>query len=196
MPALGVIALQGGVAEHGAMLSPLADRVFLVRDPSGLRRLDGIILPGGESTALLFLLKRWGLFQPLKELVSEGLPVFGTCAGAVLLSRVVTERDHQIQQESLQAADVKAERNSFGRQVASFTEDLSITGLDTPFPGVFIRAPLLTPLHQDAVTLGRVREGAVLIRQKNVWLSSFHPELTRDDRIHRMFLRESGLAGA
>ena len=178
------------------MLASLGHSVVCVRDPGPLGSLDALILPGGESTALVLLLSRWGLFDTLRQAIRDGLPVLGTCAGAVLLAREVTEREHRVDQKSLQAADVRAERNSFGRQVASFTEELVITGLETPFPGVFIRAPLLHPLNACAKVLGAVSEGAVLIRQGNVWLSSFHPELTNDDRIHRMFIRESGIAGS
>jgi 5'-phosphate synthase pdxT subunit len=196
MARVGVLALQGGVSEHCTMLSSLGHNVVKIREPNGLDGVSALILPGGESTAMILLLKRWRLFEPLGRAVRNGLPVLGTCAGAVLLSREVTERDHLINQESLCAADVRAERNSFGRQVASFRQDISITGLDTPFPGVFIRAPLLHPLGPGAIVLASLNEGAVLIRQGNVWLSSFHPELTRDDRVHRMFLEGSGIEGS
>lgn len=196
MAAVGVLALQGGVSEHRCMLSSLGHRVVDIREPGGLSGISALVIPGGESTAMLLLLKRWQLFEPLARAIRMGLPVLGTCAGAVLLSREVTEREHAIDQESLGAADVRAERNSFGRQVASFSQDLGIAGLESPFPGVFIRAPLLRPLSRDAVVLSSVNEGAVFIRQGNVWLSSFHPELTKDDRVHRMFLEESGIAGS
>ena len=124
----------------------------------------------------------------------SGFPVFGTCAGAVLLSSKVSEREHDIEQMSLGLADVEAVRNRFGRQTRSFQEDLEVTGLDAPYPGVFIRAPLLIPLSDRVTILSEVDEGAVMVRQDNLWLASFHPELTGDDRIHRLFLRESGIA--
>lgn len=195
MAVIGVAALQGGVSEHGAALASLGHRAVFIREPGVLSGLDAVILPGGESTALVLLMKRWGLFSPLREAILKGLPVLGTCAGAVLLARDVTEREHRVNQDSLAVADVRAERNSFGRQVASFREDLFISGLDGPFPGIFIRAPLLHPLGPGPAVLSSVKEGAVLIRQGNVWLSSFHPELTGDARVHRMFLKESGIAG-
>ncbi len=195
MATIGVAALQGGVAEHGVMLESLGHRVAYIRSPEQLRNIDALVLPGGESTTLVLLMARWGLFEPLKLAVRKGLPVLGTCAGAVLLAREVTEKEHPIDQPSLEAVDVRAERNSFGRQVASFREDLTVRGLDSPYPGVFIRAPLLFPLIPEADVLASVREGAVMIRQGSVWLCSFHPELTDDRRIHRMFLRESGIAG-
>lgn len=196
MAAVGVLALQGGVSEHCAMLLSLGHRVVQIRERNGLAGVSALVIPGGESTAMVLLLKRWELFAPLADAIGNGLPVLGTCAGAVLLSREVTEREHTINQESLCAADVRAERNSFGRQVASFRQDVSITGLETPFPGVFIRAPLLHPLGPGAIVLASLKEGAVFIRQGNVWLSSFHPELTRDDRVHRMFLEGSGIEGS
>jgi 5'-phosphate synthase pdxT subunit len=194
MATVGVAALQGGVAEHGVMLESLGHRVAYIRSPEQLRNIDALVLPGGESTTLVLLMTRWGLFEPLRLAVSKGLPVLGTCAGAVLLAREVTEREHPLSQPSLEAADVRAERNSFGRQVASFREDLTVLGLDSPFPGVFIRAPLLHPLNPGAEVMASVSEGAVMIRQGKVWLCSFHPELTDDSRIHRIFLRESGIA--
>lgn len=196
MAAVGVLALQGGVSEHCKVLSSLGHRVVEIRDPCGLSGISALVMPGGESTAMLLLLKRWLLFEPLGNAIRAGLPVLGTCAGAVLLSREVSEREHPITQDSLGAADVRAERNSFGRQVASFSQDLRIAGLENPFRGVFIRAPLLRPLSPAAAVLSSVDEGAVFIRQGNVWLSSFHPELTKDDRVHRMFLEESGIAGS
>jgi len=196
MAEVGVLALQGGVSEHCTMLSSLGQRVVKIREPKGLAGVSALVIPGGESTAMILLLKRWQLFEPLRDAIGKGLPVLGTCAGAVLLSREVTEREHIVDQESLGAADVRAERNSFGRQVASFRQDILVTGLETPFQGVFIRAPLLCPLAPGASVLASVTEGAVVIRQRNVWLASFHPELTRDDRVHRMFLKESGIAGS
>lgn len=196
MAAVGVVALQGGVAEHCSVLRVLGHRVMELRDPEFLPEVRAVFLPGGESTTLVMLLKRWNLFEPLKERISQGLPVLGTCAGAVLLSRKITEREHEIRQDSLGASEVLAERNRFGRQVSSFEEELTIQGLETPFPGVFIRAPLLTPLDSRVQVLASVREGAVFLRQDNVWLCSFHPELTGDPRVHALFLEESGIAGA
>jgi 5'-phosphate synthase pdxT subunit len=114
--------------------------------------------------------------------------MWGTCAGAILLSSEVSEIEHGIDQTCLGAARVRAVRNAFGRQVHSFQQDLVIRGLEEPFPGVFIRAPLLQPLSPEVATLASVGEGPVFLEDRNVWLSSFHPELTCDDRIHRLFL--------
>ncbi len=185
---IGILALQGGVVEHARMLGALGVQVRSVRLPGDLEDIDGLILPGGESTAIVRLVDRWSLAGPLSRLVSGGLPTWGTCAGAILLASRVGERDHEITQHCLSLARVGAVRNAFGRQVHSFQEDLSIDGLESPFPGVFIRAPLLEPLSPEVEVLARVGEGAVFLRDRGVWLTSFHPELTGDDRVHRMFL--------
>ncbi len=188
MGPVGVLALQGGVREHIEMLRRIGADVREVRLPGDLCGLSRLVLPGGESTALIRLLDIWGMIGPLKDLVSDGVPVWGTCAGAVLLSAEVAERDHDVDQPSLGLARVRAVRNAFGRQVHSFQQDLDIAGLGRPFPGVFIRAPLLEPLSSGVEVLCSLKEGPVLLRDGRVWLSSFHPELTADDALHRMFL--------
>jgi len=189
-PRIGVIALQGGVSEHLQMLHNIGCTTVAVRSLQDLDGIDGLIIPGGESTVLIKLLLRWQLITPIKELAGSGIPIWGTCAGSILLSSEITEKSHKVNQPSLELAAVRAERNSFGRQSASFQEELTIKGLDSPFPGIFIRAPLLFPLSSEAEVLCSVDEGAVFIRCGNVWLSSFHPELTDDARIHRMFIKE------
>ncbi len=193
MQSVGVIALQGGVAEHLAILRKLNFNVIEIRTPDVLDSISALFLPGGESTTLLFLMNRWGLTDPIRRMGKNGFPIFGTCAGAVLLSSSISEMEHEIKQESLHLADVKAIRNYYGRQTRSFIEDLSIQGLEDSFRGVFIRAPLLQPLSADVDVLSSVDDGPVLVRQDNLWLSSFHPELTSDDRLHRLFLEKSGL---
>jgi 5'-phosphate synthase pdxT subunit len=190
-PCIGVLALQGGVSEHISMLQSIGCSAVEVRLPGDLPGIDGLIIPGGESTALIKLLQRWSLVLPLRKLAGSGIPVWGTCAGAILLSSEITEKSHRVNQPALELAPVRAERNSFGRQSASFQEDLVIKGLDAPFPGVFIRAPLLFPLSENAEILCSVEEGAVFVRSGNIWLSSFHPELTDDTRIHKMFTEEA-----
>jgi len=193
MRPVGVLALQGGVSEHESMLSAAGVPVLGVRRPEQLFLVDAMVLPGGESTTIIALMDRWGLTAPLRDLGMKGLPILGTCAGAILLASDVSEAEHAVDQRCLGLADVRAVRNRFGRQTRSFVADLAVEGLDAPFPGVFIRAPLLEPLSPSVDVLCTVPEGAVLLRQGNVWLSSFHPELTRDSRLHRLFLRESGL---
>jgi 5'-phosphate synthase pdxT subunit len=182
------------VEEHTSVLRKLGLRVQEIRLPRHLDGLDGMILPGGESTTLMSLIVRWGFREPLLSMSKSGFPILGTCAGAILLSSKVSEREHEIEQMSLGLTDVEAVRNSFGRQARSFQEDLTVSGLDAPFPGVFIRAPLLLPLSDRVTVLSLVEEGPVMVRQDNLWLAAFHPELTEDDRIHRLFLRESGIA--
>lgn len=194
MPAeVGVLALQGGVAEHMASLRRLGVQPVAVRNPEDLAGLRAVILPGGESTTLIRLIKRWGLLEPIREVAESGRTVWGTCAGAVLLCRRVTEQEHEVDQQCLSVVDVHAVRNRFGRQRHSFQQDLEIKGLQGTFPGVFIRAPLFEPLSDVPEVLSRVEEGVVFLRQENVWLSSFHPELSDDDRVHRLVLRESGI---
>ena len=193
MQSVGVLALQGDVAEHTTILRKLNFNVVEIRTPNTLDSISALFLPGGESTTLLFLMNRWGLTEPIQKMGENGFPIFGTCAGAVLLSSEISEMEHEIKQESLHLADVRAIRNYFGRQTRSFIEDLSIQGLEDTFRGVFIRAPLLQPLSKEIDVLSSVDDGPVLIRQDNLWLSSFHPELTSDDRLHRLFLEKSGL---
>ncbi len=178
------------------MLESLGFTALHVRLPEELSDVQGLILPGGESTTLMALLNRWQLTTPLKRLAEAGLPILGTCAGAVLLSSSVSEREHEIDQECLGLADVEVIRNRFGRQTRSFSELLSVEGLSSPFQGIFIRAPLLLPLSQRTLVLAEVDEGPVFLRQGNLWLTSFHPELTTDNRIHRMFIKESGIAAS
>jgi len=193
LPAVGVLALQGGVAEHVSILMKLGCDVKEIRTPGELESISALILPGGESTTLISLMNRWELTYPLRAMGKAGLPIFGTCAGAVLLSKEIDEKEHEISQNSLQLADVRAVRNFFGRQTSSFVESIDVTGLADPFEGVFIRAPLLLPLSDEVTVLSRVQDGPVLLRQKNLWLSSFHPELTPDSRIHRLFLESHGI---
>ena len=193
MPTVGVLALQGGVAEHISILLKLGCDVKEIRTPVELESISALILPGGESTTLISLMNRWELTPPLKAMGDAGFPIFGTCAGAVLLSKEIDEKDHEVRQNSLGLADVRAVRNYFGRQTNSFVESIDVTGLADPFEGVFIRAPLLLPLSDEVSVLSSVEDGPVLLRQGNLWLSSFHPELTPDSRIHRLFLESNGI---
>jgi 5'-phosphate synthase pdxT subunit len=193
LPSVGVLALQGGVAEHISILESLGCRVIEVRTPEDLASISAIFLPGGESTTLIALMNRWKLTPRLREMGMDGFPMFGTCAGAILLSREILEKEHNVEQQSLGIADVRAVRNYFGRQRCSFIQTLSVLGLSEPFKGIFIRAPLLEPLSDRVEVLSEVDDGGVLLRQDNLWLSSFHPELTADCRIHRLFLEDRGI---
>jgi len=183
---IGVIALQGGFAEHIAAFSRLDIDALPVRLPSQLDGLDGIVIPGGESTAVNRLMREYGLVGPIRELAGQGLPVWGTCAGMVLLAGKASRPSNG----SLGLMNIEVERNAFGRQVDSFESDLSIPALgDRPFPGVFIRAPLIKTLGDGVEALCRLPDGAVVAaREANRLACSFHPELTDDLRFHEYFL--------
>tara|TARA_A100001037_G_scaffold302475_1_gene334207 strand:+ start:141 stop:635 length:495 start_codon:yes stop_codon:yes gene_type:complete len=159
--------------------------------PEHLRGLEALVIPGGESTTISMLLESSGTFEPLADLISEGLPVLGTCAGMILLAKDVI--DGRPDQKSFAQIDITVRRNGFGRQIASFESDLKISGFTTPFRGVFIRAPLVQSCDPSVETLATIEldgggQSTVLCRQRNVTVSSFHPELTDDLRIHQMFL--------
>lgn len=183
---IGVLALQGAVSEHAAVLKKLGESVRSVTTPEDLNGLAGIVLPGGESTAIRKLLVREKMLEPLKELIGTGLPVLGTCAGMVLLA----------QPESLGALGASVERNGFGRQRESFEAPVRVKGLENSFTGVFIRAPYYRQVAADVEILatldggsGREEGRIVAARKDAVLVCSFHPELTDDTRLHELFLR-------
>lgn len=182
---IGVLALQGDFEEHCAVLTRLGVEVVEVRLPQHLENLDGLIIPGGESTTIGKLAGRYGLLEPLR-LRGKSLPMWGTCAGLVLMAR-----DVRMSQPLLGVMDMVVQRNAFGRQVDSFEEDLEISGIEGgPFHGVFIRAPVIETVGPKVEVLCRLRDGrTVAVREGNLIATSFHPELTRDDRLHRYFLR-------
>ena len=183
---IGVLALQGGVAEHLAMLSGLGAEAVEVRLPAHLEGLDGIILPGGESTTIGTLLVEYGLLEPLRHRIQAGLPAYGTCAGMILLARDLGD----VQQPILGVMDIGVRRNAFGSQLDSFERDLAVAGLEGgPFRAVFIRAPAIERIGEDVETLAALADGTpVAVRQGLLLASAFHPELGDDARIHRMFL--------
>jgi 5'-phosphate synthase pdxT subunit len=181
----GVLALQGAFAAHLDLLSSLDVVGRPVRLPSDLDGLDGLILPGGESTTMSNLLRSYDLLGPLNEFISAGHPVFGTCAGMILLSdRILDGRADQI---ALKSIDIVVRRNGYGRQVDSFESDIDVDGFDSAFHAVFIRAPRIEEVGPDVDVLARHEGVPVLVRQGTVMAASFHPELTNDDRIHRLF---------
>jgi 5'-phosphate synthase pdxT subunit len=172
---IGVLALQGGFAAHGRMLRELGADVREVRTPAELDGLDGLVIPGGESTTMTLGIEREGLAEPLR---SFGKPVFGTCAGLIMLDRA-----------HLAMMDIEAERNAFGRQVRSFEADLEIAGLDgPPLRAVFIRAPWIAAHGADVEVLAEVDGHAVAARQGSMLAVAFHPELGGDTRLHERFL--------
>ena len=189
-PRVGVLALQGDVREHAAVLDGLGAEVVPVRRPDQLAAVDALVLPGGESTTLTLLLASSGLAGPLAERLAGGMPALGTCAGMILLGGEVV--DGRPGQRGLGAIDVAVRRNAFGRQIASFEADLDVTGVDGPMHAVFIRAPVVEKAGGLVEVLATVRLGdedrPVVCRQGNVVVASFHPELSGDGRLHALAL--------
>jgi len=189
VPRVGVLALQGDVREHEAALTSLGVAVTRVRTPSQLDEVDALVMPGGESTAIAHLLVSSGLREAISERLEEGLPLFGTCAGLILVSREVL--DGRVDQWSFEALDVSVRRNGYGRQIASFETQLQVEGVGD-IHGVFIRAPKIEKVDDDVEVLASHDHGdgphPVLVRQENVWGCSFHPELTSDTRVQRLFV--------
>jgi pyridoxal 5'-phosphate synthase pdxT subunit len=182
---IGVLALQGDFEKHAAALTECGASPVLVRRPADLEGIRGIVFPGGESTTIGKLLLRFGLFDPVAALIRENLPVYGTCAGLILLARLVTGYE----QPGFRCLDVTVTRNAYGRQVESFEADLDAPALGKEsLRAVFIRAPLITQAGAGVEVLARFENAPVLVRQGRIVASSFHPELTRDLRVHRYFL--------
>jgi 5'-phosphate synthase pdxT subunit len=189
VPRVGVLALQGDVREHVAALERIGAEVVTVRACDQLEGLDGLVLPGGESTTIAHLLNTSGMRVVLEEKLRDGLSVFGTCAGLILLSREVLEG--RADQWSFGLLDVAVRRNGYGRQIASFETPIDVEGVGT-VPGVFIRAPKIETWSSDVEVLASLDHGdgmhPVLVRQDNAWGCSFHPELTSDASVHRLFV--------
>ena len=183
---VGVLALQGAFARHSEVLTGLGVVPLEVRTPGDLDAVDAMVVPGGESTTMSMLLDSSGLRPSLAERLAYGLPVLETCAGMILLAvRVTDGRDDQ---RSFGAIDIDVRRNGYGRQVDSFEDQLSVMGLDGPFHGVFIRAPVVERVGSDVEVLATVDGLPVLCREGAVLVSSFHPEMSGDGRIHERFL--------
>lgn len=183
---VGVLALQGAFVAHGRVLRTLGAEPHEVRTPDDLERVDALVMPGGESTTMSLLLASSQLVDPIAERLADGMPTFGTCAGMILLARgLIDGRDDQ---RSFGVLDIDVRRNAFGRQVDSFEADLDVSGFDVPFHGVFIRAPIVERCGVGVEVLAAIEGKPVLVREGNVIAAAFHPELSHDDRIHRMFL--------
>jgi 5'-phosphate synthase pdxT subunit len=188
-PVVGVLALQGDVAEHLRALEQAGARPLAVRNPADLSEATGLIIPGGESTTIWKLAEIFGLVGPLRKRIAAGMPVFGSCAGMIMLAGRLA--DPASGQETLGAIDMTVRRNAFGRQVASFESDLCIAGLDGgPYRGVFIRAPWAERVGEDAEALAtEPRTGKIVaVRQGPALATAFHPELADDRRIHELFV--------
>jgi pyridoxal 5'-phosphate synthase pdxT subunit len=182
---IGVLALQGAFREHRKVLEDLGCEAVEVRKPSDIENTDGLIIPGGESTTIGKLLQNDGLGDKIKELASKDYPLFGTCAGMILLSKQVDESD----QYRLGLMDMTVRRNAFGRQIASFETNLCIPALGTdPVRAVFIRAPFIREVAPNVGILAEYEGKIVFVRQGNMLASAFHPELTPDHRVHQYFL--------
>ncbi len=183
---VGVLALQGAFEAHQHVLRDLGVESVQVRTPSDLESVDALVMPGGESTTMSHLLQTSGLFNSIDARLKQGMPVFGTCAGMILLAKGVL--DGRSDQRSFGAIDIDVKRNAYGRQIDSFETDISIDGMVEDFHAVFIRAPQIARLGDDVTVLARHNQDVVLARQGSVMVASFHPELTSDSRIHSMFI--------
>jgi len=178
-PLIGVLALQGGFEAHERMLQLVGARTRQVRVVDDLADLDGLVIPGGESTTMTLGIEREGLAEPLRALIEEGMPALGSCAGLIMLDRA-----------HLGVMDILAQRNAFGRQLHSFEADLDLAGLDgeAPLRGIFIRAPWIAEHGPDVEVLAEVDGRAVAARQRNMLAVAFHAELGEDERLHRSFV--------
>ena len=182
---VGVLALQGAFREHVAAVASLGATAREVRQLKDIEGIDALIIPGGESTTIGKLLNEWNMLEPLRQRILDGMPVYGSCAGLILLCREIENSD----QPRLGVLDATVRRNAFGRQVDSFETDLNIPEIGAdPIPAVFIRAPVITGVGAGVTVLAEVKGQAVAVRQNNILATSFHPELTPDTRMHSYFL--------
>ena len=182
---VGVLALQGAFEAHQHVLGELRFETVQVRTPSDLESVDALVMPGGESTTMSHLLLTSGLFDSIDTRLKQGMPVFGTCAGMILLAKGVL--DGRPDQLSFGAIDIDVKRNAYGRQIDSFETDIAIDGFVDDFHAVFIRAPQIARCGDGVTVLARHGQDVVLARQGSVMVASFHPELTSDVRIHSLF---------
>lgn len=185
MAVIGILALQGDFYKHRELLTKLKVKTELIRNKDELRGIDGLILPGGESTTIGKLMARFNLLDHVKDAINQGLPVYGTCAGAILLA----EKIEFYNQAKLGVLDITISRNAYGRQVDSFETDIVLKmNNNSPFRCVFIRAPIITQAGNNVEILGTYNNNPVLVRQKNILASTFHPELTDNTAVHEYFL--------
>ncbi|HAN36309.1 MAG TPA: pyridoxal 5'-phosphate synthase glutaminase subunit PdxT [Ilumatobacteraceae bacterium] len=189
-PCIGVLALQGAFTAHEDALRSLHVTTRQVRTPADLTQVAALVMPGGESTTMARLLETSQMFDELSARISAGMPVFGTCAGMILLAKEVL--DGRTDQRSFGAIDIGVRRNGYGRQVDSFETDVEVSGLDRPFHAVFIRAPKVVTTGTAVEVLATHDGVPVLARQGHIMVASFHPEITADARLHQMFLQHNG----
>ena len=184
---IGVLALQGAFERHQKVFQQLGVEAAQVRMPADLAKVDALVMPGGESTTISQLLESSELFEPVSLRIKQGLPVFGTCAGMILLAKsIIDGRDDQL---SFEAIDIDVQRNAYGRQIDSFEAEIKIDSLDSSFHAVFIRAPRIVSLGSGVTPLAYCGDDVVLARQENILVASFHPELANDVRLHELFLK-------
>ena len=185
MTTIGVLAFQGDFNRHIQAFTHIGAQAKEVRSVSDLSGIDALVIPGGESTTIGMLMKTFGLLEPVRRAIIKGMPVLGTCAGLILLSKEVDEKN----QHRLGVLNIDVYRNAYGRQVDSFEADIRIPILGAdPFRGVFIRAPIISSVSEDVEILSRFENNPVLVRTGCIIAASFHPELTEDLRLHRYFL--------
>ncbi|MBO8138833.1 MAG: pyridoxal 5'-phosphate synthase glutaminase subunit PdxT [Desulfotomaculum sp.] len=182
---IGVLALQGAFIEHEKSFQACGAETRQIRLPEQLEGIDALVIPGGESTTMGKLLIDFGLLNPIKEMAQNGLPIFGTCAGLVMLAKDIVKSE----QTTLSLMDILVERNAFGRQVDSFEADLEIPAIGNPsYRGVFIRAPYIVSAGPGVEVMAKFEDKIVMARQNNLLCTAFHPELTDDLRVHQYFL--------
>lgn len=191
-PRIGVLALQGAVAEHVRALQAVGAEVSTVRRPAELAGLDGLVVPGGESTTMARLAAPAGLLPQIRAAHDDGMALFGTCAGMILMADDVSDAAALEGFERIGGLDIVARRNGYGSQLDSFTADLDVVGLDSPLPAVFIRAPVVESTGGEVEVLASAAERPVAVRQGRMMASSFHPELTEDHRLHALFVQLAG----
>jgi len=194
-PLIGVLALQGDVREHTEVLERVGATVREIRQPHGLDGIDGLVIPGGESSVIDKLIRMFGLAEPLKSLIAGGLPVLGTCAGLIMLADSL--EDGILGQQTLGGLDITVRRNAFGAQVDSFEADVTIEGIaGDPLEVAFIRAPIVTRVGTGLTVIASLDDGRVVgVSNGPIMGVSFHPEITGDDRLHRMFLERIRATG-
>lgn len=187
--AVGVLALQGDTREHLAALNEAGAEAVKVRRLAELQSVDALVIPGGESTAMSHLLREFELLEPLRGLLRDGMPAYGSCAGMILLAREILDAGVPGREAlPLGGIDMAVRRNAFGRQVDSFEEDLTFTGIEGPVHAVFIRAPWVERVGPDVEVLATAAGHPVAVRQGRMLATSFHPEMTGDRRVHAMFV--------
>ncbi len=188
-PRIGVLALQGDTREHLAALAEAGAEPMTVRRRAELDAVDGLVIPGGESTAISHLLRVFELLEPLRERLADGMPAYGSCAGMILLATEIVDAGTAGREAvPLGGIDMTVRRNAFGRQVDSFEGDVEFAGLDTPVHAVFIRAPWVERVGADVEVLARAAAHPVAVRQGRMLATAFHPEMTGDRRVHRLFV--------